>query len=411
MKKVQFLNLLILIRKSFYKGIENNNLFLKIFSSVLKVFNKKIQKLEFVEDINNISEKYCCININSKHQSYFQDLKGKNFKNHLIYWRFIKQAIIQSHANSIISDNKFSFFLNPDCGDDKFFQYSLPRFLMKKKDCVYQITDKSIQEINKGIFLGGRWSENWFHWLIDILPRLIWLENLPKNYKDYPLLVPEGLPGATFIEALKILEPRRSIILLKKQKPIKVESLIVIDGFKTTISKIGFYEYPTKNLLIINKDALDKYRKKFLNALSTNNKSNNRIKRIFLARSSQNTRQYNQDEVFKMLQRYGFKKILLQEFSFLDQIQLINDADVIIGPSGAAMANLLFAKVNSNIIIWHDKFADGFCEIFQFLAQVSKSSCHLITYKPGGNDYIANVSNSYKVSITTIENKLKKILK
>ena len=58
----------------------------------------------------------------------------------------------------------------------------------------------------------------------------------------------------------------------------------------------------------------------------------------------------NDDEVFEFLKSKGFAKYKVGQLSFKKQIYLFNNAEVIIGPHGAAFANLAFCNPGTRVI-------------------------------------------------------------
>ena len=53
------------------------------------------------------------------------------------------------------------------------------------------VSTRPAGRLNKGVFLGGNGSSNYYHWMIEILPKLKFLNELDCEYKDFPLLVSE----------------------------------------------------------------------------------------------------------------------------------------------------------------------------------------------------------------------------
>ncbi len=72
-------------------------------------------------------------------------------------------------------------------------------------------------------------------------------------------------------------------------------------------------------------------------------------KRIFITRKNTSHRHFNEDELFAELEPYGFKKIAPEEYSFEQQMTIFNNAEWVVGGSGAALTNLLF--VSSSCIV------------------------------------------------------------
>ena len=64
--------------------------------------------------------------------------------------------------------------------------------------------------IPEGILLGGRNDANWFHWLIEYLPRLI--QAAGQIDESVPVLISEKVP-ASGVEALRSLTSRPIVVL------------------------------------------------------------------------------------------------------------------------------------------------------------------------------------------------------
>jgi capsular polysaccharide biosynthesis protein len=75
-------------------------------------------------------------------------------------------------------------------------------------------------------------------------------------------------------------------------------------------------------------------------------------RRIYLPRrASRHNRQVrNEDEVIAALQRRGFELVDPGELSVADQIRAFGEADVIVAPHGAALANLAFCSPGSALL-------------------------------------------------------------
>jgi capsular polysaccharide biosynthesis protein len=58
----------------------------------------------------------------------------------------------------------------------------------------------------------------------------------------------------------------------------------------------------------------------------------------------------NEAELGETLSRFGFEMIVMSEVSLADQINMFSSAECIVGPHGAAFANLAFSKEGSTFI-------------------------------------------------------------
>jgi capsular polysaccharide biosynthesis protein len=72
--------------------------------------------------------------------------------------------------------------------------------------------------------------------------------------------------------------------------------------------------------------------------------------KIYLSRGSLKKRAIkNSIEIEKLMENHGFKIIYSEQYSILEQVNLFHNAKVIIGPTGAAFANLIFCKPETKI--------------------------------------------------------------
>jgi capsular polysaccharide biosynthesis protein len=82
-------------------------------------------------------------------------------------------------------------------------------------------------------------------------------------------------------------------------------------------------------------------------------------RRLYLARhASQHRAMINKDEVDAWFAAHGFESVDFGALSFEDQLRSVRDAEVIVGPNGAALVNSLFAGPGTAIGILDNRFVD-----------------------------------------------------
>lgn len=220
------------------------------------------------------------------------------------------------------------------------------------------------ETLDKGIFLGGSWAYTWYHWLIEILPKVELYDFLPKEYKEYPLLIPQKAgKSKNHMDLVKILFKDKEVILIDSEKNYQVKELIWLDSpainppkLKGYIKNKGYLSYN------MNFDLLRKYRERIFKGVESYIEENTGKfpKRIFLARQ-QNKRKYNQDEIIEMLKNYKFEPYYCEKLSIFDQILLFKEAESIMGPVGSAWANILFSNENSVGLAFKPEISKNIC--------------------------------------------------
>jgi glycosyl transferase family 61 len=206
------------------------------------------------------------------------------------------------------------------------------------------------QPIQSGIFLGGLGSFNWYHWLVEILPKTLFLQDLPEHTRNYPFLVPpEFADYQTYRQALDALGLKNEIIVLEKGQIYNIKEVIFIDTASVTPFNMQDGLWPELADSYNNSDVLHAFRERILNRLEIT--PSPRKRRIFLARSNAR-RNYNQSDLMAMLSAQDIETVYTDKLSFRDQVQLFQDAELIIGPSGASWSSLLFARPECIGLIW-----------------------------------------------------------
>jgi capsular polysaccharide biosynthesis protein len=220
-----------------------------------------------------------------------------------------------------------------------------------------------VEHVEAGISLSGSHTSNWYHLLIEILPKILLTNQLPDRFQTYPILVPEGVFKHTNTEDLfKLLIGKRLFIKLERGRTYMVKKCIFIESpaigpanvvGKTTAKpqeqhfrKEFMHSYKT---FILSKVSIDS-----MKPLSTD------PKRIFLGRNlGAHFRKYNQDEVFELLQTYGFEQVFCENHTVTEQIRMFANAEFIAGPGGAAWANILFCKPGTRALCLIPKYSNS----------------------------------------------------
>lgn len=205
-------------------------------------------------------------------------------------------------------------------------------------------TPKFKKKINGKVFslVQGASGNNYFHWMFDILPRLIILEKVYQLSEIDYFYCPQIKPWQ-----LQTL----SIFKIKEDKIINSNYYRHILADKVLAVSHPWYQKgrilnEAKNLpsWIIDEisSRFDVYAKKF--------KCNDKF---FIDRreSKYNHCQIiNDEDVKTYLKKRGFAVYRVGELNFFEQVYLFQNAKMIIGAHGAAFANLIFCKPNTKVL-------------------------------------------------------------
>jgi capsular polysaccharide biosynthesis protein len=175
----------------------------------------------------------------------------------------------------------------------------------------------------------NEWSNNYFHWFTEAVPRLIYLLDLPKkptvllpiNYKSayqFRTLELLGFPFQTFNSQLIIA---KKIFLPFRLAPYSAH-------YNTTIMK--------------------SLSGKLKGSVNLNyNKGN----RIYISRNNaQNRKVINEKEVIETLKKFEFQILEFKEFTLDEQISMMHHTKILVSIHGAALTNMIFCEPGSKIL-------------------------------------------------------------
>jgi capsular polysaccharide biosynthesis protein len=204
------------------------------------------------------------------------------------------------------------------------------------------------KEFEQGIIISSRVDSNWFHFLIETLPRILLVENIVP--KDIPVIVSSRVPESG-LEALRLVTSRQ-IIRVDESRATRVQRAYVPGPV--------IYHPDTQFLWgsdlsgCVNIAALKELRSIVLNSFDTSAI----YARSYLERSGRNRVILNKWAVRLVLNKFGFKTYDPGKMSFEAQINLIVGSDLMVVPGGAVMSNFIFCKPGARIIVLVSKFGE-----------------------------------------------------
>jgi hypothetical protein len=225
-----------------------------------------------------------------------------------------KEGVVITPENQVIKESAFNWSFNESL--NPIFQHNyLPDS---------QYIDATIANIS----FTTAW--NYYHWMLDILPKLELLKeaNIEPNlyYLDYT-----GLPFQTeTLIAFGILD---KIYCPNENTHIKAKTLILTS---TPEAHVGCPPHWAVDLL----------RNKFLSEFNEFG-----WRKIYISRKGASCRRIlNEDQLIDYLSNNGFEIVQLEKLTVREQAKLFNEAKIIIGPHGAGFTNMIFCNPQVKII-------------------------------------------------------------
>lgn len=181
-------------------------------------------------------------------------------------------------------------------------------------------------KFDSGIWIVDSKSENFGHWIIDAMCRLMLV---PESYKKYPVILPFRFNIKWILEMLNFLEI--NFLLLEKNNKYKIKELILTSQ-----------AHPSGNY---NPELVKKLRSKFLN--NVNLSKTKKTRRVWAYREHISRQIGNFDEIRLILKKYQFEIIKTEKLSILEKIKLFNDTKILAGTHSSGLINMIFMKENS----------------------------------------------------------------
>ena len=210
------------------------------------------------------------------------------------------------------------------------------------QEVILAIPSGKTVNIESGFLLTKRCDENWYHFLLDLIPQVVFLKNLPMRTK---IIVRDDLPE-TAKAILKFLQ--LNTIFISANSKVFVKALYYIPHrssiFDTPV-RIG--NHPR---VLFSEKSILKLRDRLKNFESENTKEDGRGN-FFVMREGKYRNCINLNDVEQVLVNQGFRKFGSEKKYFKNQFKLFRTSDTIVLSGGAMAANMIFMKENASALV------------------------------------------------------------
>lgn len=183
-------------------------------------------------------------------------------------------------------------------------------------------------------------SVNFHHWLLDCVPKFGLIKAAGFNLSSIDHFI---IPSPIYSWHKEILEyldiPLNKTIPSTSGLHIRADDLI-IPSFSEPSRQPHKYNYTTEGLMFV-RDLL----------LSRSVPTCQYPERIIISRERTKCRRLiDGNQIASRLELYGFKKIILEDYTLAEQARFFNSAKTIIMPTGGGLANFAFCQPGTKII-------------------------------------------------------------
>ena len=253
------------------------------------------------------------------------------------------------------------------------------------------------------LMIGGH--NNHFHWILNWLPRLF----VAKAFQDMfgsldkvKVCVHQGI-SKNYIESLEKLGIKQEQLIFTNInyrttenfyffRKLYVPTFFQTDSFSHFI-RDSYLSFSAQGSLLKNDTSLPKL--------------------VYISRQKEKRKRrrvVNNDELEKCLKRYGFETIFGEDLSFEEQMNLFYNADLVLGPHGAGLANIVFCRPQTKVLVFeysHGSMFDGLAKSCQLDPTIMITEQHIDEAYEKENPQFESRLRDFIVDIEQVEAYLK----
>lgn len=239
----------------------------------------------------------------------------------------------------------------------------------------YRTEYTSTDRIRNGTLLTFN-NPSYYHWLFDQLPKIRAVEKYENKYNEtVNFIVPSSIHQRA-VELLKFAGLDPSHLIRWDSGELQIENFLC-----PLHRNKGIHYELSKNQLYWIRDRLCQRA-----SLSQHEGQ----KRVYISREDAQSRHIkNEGELLNQLTDIGFEKYVLSKMSIERQIELFSSADIVMGPHGAGLSNIIFGNNLTVIEILFDTKENGF---FFAVAELFNHK-HRPIFVENDGEYEVNVHN------------------
>lgn len=228
--------------------------------------------------------------------------------------------------------------------------------------------------------LVGPWAKEYYHWLTDYLVRIFALETYRDQTGRNPdILIPKDATD-WMLDSIALAGFDENRIIEWSNSRAEFSRFI--------IGSVRFHTPEQNRGYISSPQALTELGNRIRGNVSIDN---NQARRLYVSRSDAAERRVrNEEELVAALGDYGFERIVPGEHSFEEQVRTFANAEIILGPHGGGLTNLIFAEETTLV------------ELFGSY----RNACYFGLARGMGHDYVSVTCQSYgddiKVDVSEI---------
>lgn len=208
-------------------------------------------------------------------------------------------------------------------------------------------------------------GHNYFHWLIEVLPRYL-LAREHGLLLGVPVLIDEKLSPLLNKLLLRIVGDSSLLIRVPRGQSVEVEKLHWVSELSK--NTVHTNDLPLKDDILLSSKAFELLRSAFAELFRD---GVSKYEKVLINRSNVSFRRLvNRHILREFLEQQGYWSVDTGAIDFEEQVKVFSNARVIIAEAGAALANLVFCRPGTTVIV----LVNGYeASNYYYLAQMAFS--------------------------------------
>lgn len=270
---------------------------------------------------------------------FFEQSEGKKylFNSPSIYVAVMRNMTVLSATGVILTDK---YIVSDMMQRDQKRRIKWPWGAVRRvsKNRALLVVERREMEIEKAVNLCGFASNNYYHFTMEILSRLEYVNQLPET-ENIPILIDEGIKVYPQLEELlNVVNPKREVIYIPHETQVKIHLLI-----QPSMNTWGPLNIASWDMFRISDNLMAQSGIWNIRSCVDQYMVEQSQRKIFISRRNYGTsRLKNEAEIIPLFELEGFEIVYPEALSYVDQIQLFSSAKCVVGVTGAAMTNILY---------------------------------------------------------------------
>ena len=252
--------------------------------------------------------------------------------------------------------------------------------------------------VDAGITIMHEYSNNYFHFVAEILPRMMLTEeaDLPA---EIPYIVERNL-HANMLQLLELVNvPARPVLFVESDTMYRVGELYFPSDVTSVVDSYEAGEVGRMSCLDVARirTAVARCKRHFPSTGA------GRKRKIYAGRSAGVRHLTNQQELEAALASRGFEIVRTDGLDVATQIAIFRDAEIIVAPTGAQLTNVVWAEPGTKVIVLASDHPSHQLYLWQLLGRVSQAE---VTCVAGPRAYVRtdkySVHDDYSINVQDV---------